>query len=100
MYFLLFYDYVENVVDRRQPFRDAHLGLVQACVDRGEVILGGAYADPVDGAAIAFRVADRSEVEAFVERDPYVRNGLVTNWRIREWSVVIGTALAGQTRGA
>ena len=29
-------------------------------------------------------------VEAFVEQDPYVRNGLVTSWHIREWNVVVG----------
>jgi uncharacterized protein len=29
-------------------------------------------------------------VEAFVEQDPYVRNGLVTSWRIREWNVAVG----------
>jgi uncharacterized protein YciI len=28
--------------------------------------------------------------EDFARADPYVRNGLVTRWRVREWSVVIG----------
>jgi uncharacterized protein YciI len=29
-------------------------------------------------------------VEAFTKADPYVQNGLVTGWRIREWNVVVG----------
>ena len=93
MYFLLLYDYVENIVERRAPYRDAHLEMVRGYVDRGELPLGGAFADPVDGAAIVFKVKDRAEVEEFVERDPYVSNGLVTAWRIREWTVVVGTAM-------
>ncbi|TYO98669.1 hypothetical protein EDC39_10529 [Geothermobacter ehrlichii] len=92
MYFLLFYDYVENVVERRAPYREEHLALAREFLDRGELVLGGAYADPVDGAALVFRVEARDRVEEFVRRDPYVAHGIVTGWRIREWTVVVGTA--------
>ncbi len=93
MYFLLFYDYVENVVERRAPYREAHLGLVREYAARGELVLAGAFADPVDGAAFVFRVGDRTNVEEFVAKDPYVVDGLVTGWRIRAWTVVVGSAL-------
>jgi uncharacterized protein YciI len=93
MYFIVFYDYVENVIERRAPYRQAHLSVVKEYVDRGEVVLGGAFANPADGAAIVFRVENRSMVEEFVKRDPYVVNKLVTKWRIREWTVVVGSAL-------
>jgi len=93
MYFLLVYDYVENIVERRAPYREAHLALATEYVGRGEMLLGGAFADPTDGAAFAFKADGRDSVEAFVERDPYVQNGLVTAWRIREWTVVVGAAL-------
>lgn len=93
MYFLLFYDYIENAVEQRAPYRERHLALVQQYVDRGELVLGGAFADPVDGAAIAFRVADKTKIEEFTAKDPYVVNGIVTKWWIREWSVVVGSAL-------
>ncbi|MPZ99252.1 MAG: hypothetical protein GEU80_07910 [Dehalococcoidia bacterium] len=91
-HYMLFYDYVEDVVSRRQPHRAEHLTLVRAGLERGELVMAGAWADPVDGAALVFHVDDRAKVEAFVERDPYVQNGLVTAWRIREWSVVVGGA--------
>jgi uncharacterized protein YciI len=42
-----------------------------------------------------FTTDDRSVVEGFVSRDPYVREGLVTAWRIRPWNVVIGRPAAG-----
>ena len=90
MYYMLLYDYVEDVVERRPPFRNEHLGLLNSLHERGIVPLAGAYDDPVDSAAFVFRVDDPAEIEAFVAADPYVRNGLVTSWRIRRWNVVIG----------
>lgn len=93
MYCLLFYDYGENIIERRAPYREAHLALVGEYVERGELILGGAFADPADGAAIVFKVENKAKVEEFVQLDPYVVNNLVTGWRIREWTVVVGTAL-------
>jgi len=94
MYFLLFYDYVEDVLERRAPLREAHLALVREYVERGELLLAGAHADPADGAALVFKVDDRASVAEFAGRDPYVDNGLVTAWRIREWTVVAGAALS------
>jgi uncharacterized protein YciI len=90
MYYVLSYDYVENAVERRAPFREAHYALARASLARGELLLGGALADPVDSALLVFRVNDRAVVERFVSEDPYVRNGIVTRWRIRPWTVVIG----------
>ncbi len=92
MYYVLLYDYVDDIAERRPQFRDEHLSLIGAYVDRGEVIMAGAWADPMDGAAIVFKTGDRAAVERFVEADPYVRNGLVPAWRIREWTVVVGAA--------
>ncbi|MDX1431607.1 MAG: YciI-like protein [Gammaproteobacteria bacterium] len=93
MYFILFYDYVEDVIERRAPYREAHLALVGEYVGRGELVLGGAFANPTDGAAIVFKVENQAQIEKFVEKDPYVINELVIEWRIREWTVVVGSAL-------
>ena len=97
MYFLLFYDYVDNVLERRAPQREAHLALVREYADSGQLVLAGAFADPVDGAALAFTVKDRARVEEFVAKDPYVVHGLVTGWRIRPWTVVVGSALPSES---
>ena len=93
MYCILFYAYVEDIIERRKPYREEHLALAQRFVADGKLILGGAYAEPADGAAIIFKVETKADVLFFVENDPYVKNGLVTQWHIREWNAVVGTAL-------
>jgi uncharacterized protein YciI len=90
MYYLLLYNVVEDYVRRRAPLRDAHLKLAKEAHERGELLLAGAFDDPVDGAALVFRGTDRSVAERFAENDPYVRDGLVTSWRVRTWNVVVG----------
>lgn len=99
MHFLLFYDYGENAVERRAPYRQEHLTLARQAVQRGELVLAGAYADPLDGAALVFEADDVSVVERFVAKDPYVASGLVTGWRIRAWAVVVGSGLDRQPPG-
>ncbi|HCV00610.1 MAG TPA: hypothetical protein DGL25_05350 [Dehalococcoidia bacterium] len=89
--FILLYDYVEDVVEKRAPFRRDHLALANEYLARGELEMAGAFADPVDGAAFVFTVEDRKQVESFVAADPYVVHGLVTSWYIKEWSVVVGS---------
>jgi hypothetical protein len=96
MHSLLLYDYVDDIVERRVPFRDAHLALAREAHEQGVLLLAGALAEPVDGAVFVFATDDRSVVEGFVSRDPYVREGLVTAWRIRPWNVVIGCPTAGE----
>lgn len=90
MHWLLVYDLVEDYVERRAPLRQRHLGLVREARDRGEILLAGALADPVDKAVLVFTVDDPSVVRRFAENDPYVVEGLVTGWRARSWSVVVG----------
>jgi len=90
VHYLLFYDVVPDYVERRIPFRSEHLALARDYHARGILILGGALANPVDGAVLLFRADSADVVTAFVEADPYVRNGLVTGWRIREWTTVVG----------
>lgn len=90
MHYLLFYDVADDYVERRQAFRAAHLDHARAAIARGELVLGGALADPVDGAVLLFRASSPALAEAFAARDPYVTNGLVRSWRVREWTTVVG----------
>jgi len=91
-YWLLFYDVVDDYLERRAPLRDAHLALARQARDRGELLLAGALADPADGAVLVFTADDASVVENFARKDPYVQQGLVREWRVRPWTVVIGQA--------
>ena len=90
MHFLLCYEYAEHAAEKRSAFREAHLALVQEYVDRRELLLGGGVAEPVAGAVILFDAENRDHVAGFALKDPYVTNGIVSVWRIREWRVVAG----------
>jgi uncharacterized protein YciI len=89
-YYALIYYVVDDYVARRAMYRDEHLRLAREAHGRGELLLGGAFANPADRALLVFRTADRSVVEEFVRNDPYVIAGLVTRWEVRPWNVVIG----------
>ena len=88
-YFALFYDVVDDFVARRDPFRANHLKQVSEYYSRKELLLAGALADP-PGALLLFHSSDKSVAESFAQKDPYVVNGLVKNWRVRPWNVVTG----------
>jgi uncharacterized protein YciI len=87
-HYLLLYDYVQDMADRRGPYRDAHLGRIRASQDEGRIVMAGALGDPVHGAAIVFKGATRAEIEQFIEDDPYVEADLVTKWYIERWKLV------------
>ena len=90
MHYLLIYDVVEDYVERRAPLRAEHIALARAAEVRGELVLGGALANPADGAVLLFRGDSPAGAERFAAADPYVANGLVTRWRVREWTTVVG----------
>jgi len=94
MHFLLFYEFGPNAAERRAPHRQAHLRAAWEAHSRGELVLGGAYADPVDGAALLFQCDSPDVVERFAVSDPYVVAGVVTRWRIRAWTTVVGSDAA------
>ena len=95
-YFALYYDVVEDYAERRTPYRPEHLELAREEAAAGRLLLGGGLGtDTVDGALLVFRTDDASAVEEFARRDPYVREGLVTRWHVRPWSVVVGSLAEG-----
>lgn len=98
MHYLLFYEFVADYLERRPQHRDEHLRLAWAHAERGELLLAGAYADPVDGAALLFRCESRQTPEAFARNDPYVRAGLVKLWTVRQWTTVVGDAATTPVR--
>jgi uncharacterized protein YciI len=84
------YDVVDDYVERRAAFRREHITLAREAVGRGELVLGGALAQPADGVVLLFRGSSPAPAEAFAKADPYVLNGIVTRWRVREWTTVVG----------
>jgi uncharacterized protein len=98
MHYLLFYDAAPGYLERRAAFRDQHLAKAWEAHRRGELLLAGALADPVDGAVLVFQGASPEVAESFARTDPYVLNGLVAGWRVREWTTVVGRDAADPVR--
>lgn len=97
-HFLLFYDITPDYLARRADFRGAHLEMAWASHARGELLLGGALVEPTDGAVLLFKGESAAVAESFAQTDPYVVNGLVSRWKVREWATVAGAEAANPIR--
>ena len=87
MKWLLFYDYVEGILEKRAPHREAHLAHIKAAHEDGRIAMAGAVGDPPHGGVFVW--AQREGIEEWVDADPYVIAGLVTRSRVEPWNVVI-----------
>jgi uncharacterized protein YciI len=87
VHYLLLYDYVEDMLERRVPYREEHLARIRVERDAGRIVMAGPLGDPPRGAALVFRDVASSEVEAFARADPYAEAGLITAWRVDLWKV-------------
>jgi uncharacterized protein YciI len=96
--YLLFYDLVPDYLERRPLYRREHLEKAWASAARGELVLAGALAEPVDEAVLLFRADDAEVVRRFAAADPYVVNGCVKSWRVREWTTVVGDGASRPVR--
>ena len=97
-HFLLFYEGAPDYLERRPQYRNLHLKHAWAAQARGELVVAGALADPVDGAVLMFQGDEASVAEHFAGADPYVTNGLVARWYVREWTTVVGDLAANPVR--
>src|SRR5260370_17169847 len=88
-YYALFYEAVDDFMARRGMYRDEHLRKARESLARGELVLAGALADPANGALLIFHGESPAAAEAFARQDPYVRNGLITTWKVRPCTVVV-----------
>jgi uncharacterized protein YciI len=98
MHFLLSYQTSPEYLQRRGQFRDKHLALAWAAAERGELLLGGAVGDPVEGALLLFQGDSPAAAEAFAKQDPYVLNGLIVSWKVLPWTTVVGPQAATPVR--
>ncbi len=94
-HYLLFYEKASDFEDTQAPLQAAHRTHVQAAARRGELLLGGSLANPVDGTAVLLFQSDSPAIaEGFAAADPYVIHGVVANWSVREWETVVGKGAA------
>ena len=98
MHYLLFYELSDEFLARRGEFRGAHLDMAWKASEQGELVLGGALANPVDGAVLLFKGDSPDVAEKFALADPYVTSGIVKRWYVREWMTVAGEGAAKPVR--
>lgn len=99
-HFLLFYELDKDYLERRGEFRGAHLDMAWKASEAGELVMAGALTEPTDQALLLFKGESKAVAERFAESDPYVQNGLVKRWHVREWTTVVGEAAATPVRPA
>jgi uncharacterized protein YciI len=99
MHYLLIYEVAPDYLARRPQFRGTHLKHAWDAVERGELLLGGAVGDPIEGSILLFSTQSAAVPEAFAKADPYVLNGLVTRWRVAPWNTVVGHQATKPIRG-
>jgi uncharacterized protein len=90
MYYILFYKTVDNYIEKRVPYREEHLKLANASHADGKIVMAGALAEPADSAVLIFKGDSPAVAEDFARNDPYVKNGVIAEWNVRPWTVVIG----------
>lgn len=90
MYYILFYKTTEDYLEKRGAYRPEHLDLINKALERGELVMAGALAEPADGAVLIFKGDSPQAAEDFAKNDPYVKNGLIREWQVRQWTVVAG----------
>lgn len=82
--YVMWGNYCENVMEKRAPFREAHLAGLKTQQDAGILITLG----PTQDATMVFGIYDadsEATVQAIVEGDPYWQHGIWTSYNIKEW---------------
>lgn len=90
MYYILFYKTIDNYIEKRAPFRAEHIRFAQDVQKSGALVMAGALEEPADQAVLVFKGDSPKVAENFAKNDPYVINGLISEWSVRPWNVVIG----------
>ncbi|PSL03108.1 hypothetical protein CLV30_10820 [Haloactinopolyspora alba] len=98
--FALMYTYTDDVA-LQDEHRSAHIDYLRRLVDDGLLVASGPWGpDDARGGLLVYRAEDRAAVQAIVDGDPFVTNGVVAEARIREWVPLLGPAAGALTSQA
>ncbi len=82
--YVMWGSYCENVLEKRAPYREAHLAGLASQKEAGTLITIG----PTKDTQMVFGVyeaEDEAAARALIEGDPYWQNGIWTEYQIKEW---------------
>ncbi|KAL6751071.1 hypothetical protein V8C86DRAFT_2789396 [Haematococcus lacustris] len=92
-HWLLTYTYVDGILEKRGPYRTAHLANAKIYLDAGKIVIGGAVGDPPNSAMLLWGpAASEEDIHRFMQADPYVKAGLVIAWTISPFTVAVKAA--------
>ena len=87
MKYVLYYQSSPEVLEKAPIHGAAHRARWQQFLDAGTLLMIGPFANPQEGAMGIFTT--REAAEQFARGDPFVLNGVVSQWVVREWAEAI-----------
>lgn len=88
--YILFYETADDVLAKVPIHLPAHRARWERFQADGTLLMIGPFSDPREGAMAVFTT--REAAEEFARGDPFVLNGVVRNWYIREWDEAISAS--------
>lgn len=83
--FVVFYESADEVRSKAPAHFAAHRARWKEFAERGELLMIGTFANPQEQGSMGI-FTTREAAEAFVNSDPFVLNGVVRSYEIREWN--------------
>jgi uncharacterized protein len=87
MKYVLLYAPADDVAAKAPPHYEAHVARLMEFQGRGELLEVGVFGDPQEQGSMAI-FASREGAEEFVREDPFLLNGVVASYEIRDWDVM------------
>jgi uncharacterized protein YciI len=87
-YVVVLYDSADDVLSKAPPHFPAHKARLDAFHERGDLLMVGTFGNPQDEGSMAV-FSSREAAEEFVKDDPFVLNGVVRAWHLREWNEIL-----------
>ncbi len=84
-YAVVLYTSADDVITKAPVHFPAHTARIDEFRERGEVVMIGTFGDPQAQGSMAI-FTSRAAAEAFVAGDPFVLNGVVSAYEIRDWN--------------
>lgn len=90
MKYVLFYESADDVRSKAPPHLPAHRARFLDFHARGTLLMVGTFGNPQEEGSMGI-FTSREAAEEFVRGDPFVLNGVVRAWHIREWNEVLAS---------
>ncbi|MFJ9903520.1 YciI family protein [Streptomyces sp. NPDC101152] len=88
MKYVVFYESADDLAARAPAYFAAHTARYQEFVERGELLMIGPFGNPQEEGSMAV-FTTLAAAEDFVAGDPFVLQGVVKAWHVREWNEVL-----------